>query len=538
MKKHLYFLALQILIFCGAKAQDAHLSQYFNNPVFYNPSNAGFGIENIRIAANYRSQWSSANPFKTQSVAIDKIVNHVGFGAIVVKNSAGDNGLMRLNFLGGISYRRTVDYDEKHEVAAGMQVGLLQKSFNPASMTFDNQYSYDAGFDPNASSGEVFANTKVSRPDLNFGLSYSYGIHETKIKMQPFAGVSFAHINKPKESFIEDDNVNPVKISIHGGTIIHLTKNFELKPLAIYTSQGSFSEVNIGMISSFAFPNTNTFQLGLFNRPHDALVAYAGYRINKVQLGTSYDITTSELSSVNHGNGGFEISLIYTPQGKKSGKILHKEKTPVKKKEEKPVKKIAPKPAIQQAPAIENSVPLKTEEQNAIRTVDPYIASTIAPKGNEETETKTIEKPVVKEKEAVRIKPQAGPVIKNKPIVKVEQPEIDFSNLSKLNQVFFSKNTIMYDVDNRFDIVEQVIDYMYKYPSVSLLLAGNAANTELGQKPSLGMLRARAVKDYMINSGIKDNRINTIDNKDKFPFAPGSLMQERNQRVDIFIQNR
>lgn len=38
-------------------AQDPHISQYFNVPVFYNPALSGNGIQNMRIAVDYRNQW-------------------------------------------------------------------------------------------------------------------------------------------------------------------------------------------------------------------------------------------------------------------------------------------------------------------------------------------------------------------------------------------------------------------------------------------------------------------------------------------------
>jgi type IX secretion system PorP/SprF family membrane protein len=524
MKNFLRLVSILIFTTGGTYAQDPHLSQYFNNPVFYNPANAGFNIENIRVSANYRNQWSSSNPFKTEVIAVDKIVNHVGFGAILVKNSAGESSISRLSILGTISYRRTLDNDANHEIAGGLQVGVLQKSFNPSKMTFDNQYSYDTGFDPNLSSGETFANTKVTRPDLNFGIAYSYGISNPEIKIKPFAGISFAHINKPNESFIDVDNTNPLKTTYHGGVIIPIAKNLEVKPLVIISNQGDFNEVNYGVISSFSFPNTNIFQVGIFNRQHDAVVAYAGYRINKVQIGTSYDVTTSNLSSVNHGNGGFEISLIYTPQGKKVEKILKKEK-PITPKQKKPVRKLTPPPFYSKAQRIDT--PLQTEpvKTEAVAPAQPYVATTILPKE--------------KIKPVAERKPVPEPIVaKKKAIVQTETPEVDFNSMSKLNHVLFSKNTIMYDINNRFDAIEATIDYMYKYPTSKLLLAGNADKAELAIKPTLGLLRAEAVKEYMVHKGIEESRIRTIDNKDKFPFGTGieEFSNEKNRRVDIFLQ--
>ncbi|MBK7853826.1 MAG: type IX secretion system membrane protein PorP/SprF [Bacteroidetes bacterium] len=127
MRKLLLTIISAIAVTLATHGQDAHLSQYFNHGILVNPANAGANIQNIRLTGNYRSQWSQISPFKTQSFTFDKRVNKVGFCFLVQKNSAGKTGFTRLKIGGGISYRYAFGDDEEHELAAGLQVGMLQK---------------------------------------------------------------------------------------------------------------------------------------------------------------------------------------------------------------------------------------------------------------------------------------------------------------------------------------------------------------------------------------------------------------------------
>lgn len=95
----------------------------------------------------------------------------------------------------------------------------------------------------------------------------------------------------------------------------------------------------------------------------------------------------------------------------------------------------------------------------------------------------------------------------------------------------------MYDLNSRFDVVEAAIDYMYKYPDSKVLLSGNAEGIEVSKKPTLGMLRAKAVREYMMSKGVNGERIETFDNKNLLPVSTESSEAARmmNRRVDIYL---
>lgn len=549
MRKFL-LLTFTVLSCTTLFGQDAHLSQYFNHGVLINPALAGSGIQNIRLTGNYRSQWSQLAPFKTQSVTFDKRVNRVGFCFLAQKNSAGKSGFTRLKLGGGISYRYDFGNDKNHELTVGLQVGMLQKSFNPDNLTFETQYQEDIGFDPNAPSYEVFANTKATRPYLNTGITYSYGANNPDLKVKPFAGLAISQFNKPKESFIETDNVNAIKLTATGGAGITVAEKVEVKPMAMYARQDVFSELNYGLVTSFAFDNTNTFHVGVFNRNKDAAIIYAGYQLNKLLIGTSYDVNTSQIKGATKGQGGFEISLVYTPQGKKAGKI-NKETKPVEKKNSKTPTKLTPPAEFVLAEPINKPVEATTPDLELMGERPEVTSSVLMPKTKEKLipldkliamENAAAENTTVVKENTDGLSSGVKENAKHKASQSAEENTTnvqidDLRNLTRVNSVLFSKNTVMYDLNSRFDIVESTIDYMYKYPNSRLLLAGNAETIEIKTKPTLGNARAAAVRQYMISKGINGDRIQTTDNKNLMPVSNGSDEESRimNRRVDIYL---
>ncbi|MGH2644673.1 MAG: type IX secretion system membrane protein PorP/SprF, partial [Chitinophagaceae bacterium] len=95
MKRHLtWFLFIGFLIIrLPAKAQDPHFTQFFASPLTLNPAFTGLFSGDMRVAANYRSQWSSiATPFITSTISADMgILKNVipyndiwGVGALVL----------------------------------------------------------------------------------------------------------------------------------------------------------------------------------------------------------------------------------------------------------------------------------------------------------------------------------------------------------------------------------------------------------------------------------------------------------------------
>ncbi len=291
-------------------SQDAHHTQYFNLPAYFNPAAAGHDVEHIRLTGLYRKQWPAlSTPFVTQSILFDKQVSHVGFGALINNNTSGAAGIKRMQLGGMISYRLQI---KQHQIATGVSIGFIQKSFDPSGMTFDDQYMDDAGYDAANPTAEQFAFTKVIRPDFSAGFLWTHGdIFNTR--WVPYAGASLMHINKPSEVLIEESNVNPMKTVLQAGTRFSVNEKIEIDPSVIMSMQQFSKELMFGSKAAYKFDTRTRAEGGIYIRNKESAMVYAGYQWNSMMVGISYDITTSGAVA---GPGAFEISLTYIPKAK------------------------------------------------------------------------------------------------------------------------------------------------------------------------------------------------------------------------------
>lgn len=369
-----------------ASAQDPHYTQAHRIPSWYNPAAAGHGVEHIRLTMLYRNQWSSVmSPFKTQGLFFDKQVSKVGLGANLVNNSSGDAGIRQLFLNGQISYRFAFG---KNVIASGLQVGLIQKSFDPSKMTFDDQYTPDQGANPTNPTSETFSYTKLTRPDFGGGLLWTYG-HPGKEKFYPYAGISLHHINQPKESSIEENNFIPRKLTANAGVGIVLSEAITISPMLLFAQQQFSKELIGGVLVKLPLDGRDNVEGGLLFRNKDAAALYAGYQLNNFMLGMSYDVN---LSGVTGGPGAFELTLTYIPKAKEKKELAKK-----KEKEKKSAPKAKPsttkakssvptsgsKPSVTTSVAHpktqEKTVPEKKSDSSAQKTVVTTKPSTVKP---------------------------------------------------------------------------------------------------------------------------------------------------------------
>lgn len=332
LKHILKFSLAFLMLVTSVCAQDPHFTQFHRIPTYYNPACAGQDVEHIRLTMLYRNQWASVtSPFVTQSVFFDKQVSKIGLGATLINNTSGDAGFRQFYINGTLSYRATLG---NHQFAGGVQLGLIQKSFDPSKMTFDDQYNPDQGYNSSNSTNETFSYTKLIRPDFGLGFLWTYG-QKKENSFHPYFGMSFQHINQSKETFIETTNIIPRKIVMQGGVGIHVNEQLDLIPMFMFQQQQFSKELMYGIIGKVPLQDRNHFEVGVFHRKKDAVSAYVGYQWNSYMLGASYDVNISGLSG---GQGAFEITLTYIPKAKI--KAPPKSKKEKEEKDSKPLSKL------------------------------------------------------------------------------------------------------------------------------------------------------------------------------------------------------
>ena len=90
---------LLLLMASNIQAQDAHFSQFFNNPLYINPALTGTTDE-ARLLFNYRTQWPKLpGEFVTMNVSYDQHIAEYNsnIGALISLDRAGSAALRNTN---------------------------------------------------------------------------------------------------------------------------------------------------------------------------------------------------------------------------------------------------------------------------------------------------------------------------------------------------------------------------------------------------------------------------------------------------------
>lgn len=316
---HVIMLMMALGMQVSAIAQDLHFSQYFNSPLLINPANTGFIPDgDYRLGINYRNQWASVtnNPYKTFSafgdvqLFGDRMENGwVGLGGALLRDVAGSGNLTSTRGFGSIAYHQAVGLGSL--VSAGFNVGWINKRVDFTKFTFDNQWN-GKFFDLNAPSGEGFITNQVSYFSLQAGLNYAYFPNENTYLN---AGVSVSNINRPRESFYNQEAVDtrvPVRTTVFLNGSFRAGDAWIVNPNVYVSKMGNAMEYVAGVNGQRDLSGDGNTQLilGAYYRVGDAAVPMVGFQQNSYKITFSYDATASSLSQYNAVRGGYEVSVI------------------------------------------------------------------------------------------------------------------------------------------------------------------------------------------------------------------------------------
>jgi type IX secretion system PorP/SprF family membrane protein len=320
---NLLFCIALLLATITANAQvDPHFSQYYANPLYLNPALTGvINDGDYRATAIYRNQWSNiSQPYSTTGVSADMATNSkLNLGINILNQAAGDGGYNYLNAALSLAYTG-LQLDEKgyQRIIIGMQIGLIARKFDPAKLKFGDQWIAGIGFDPTTATQEIFTKTSSTAFNTGAGIVYYSGNPDNKINV--YGGFSAANLTQPADPFMAGNKKNlPIRYTIHGGLKYSINEDASLIPNFIYMQQGNASETMVGAYLQVRANNTVDVMAGVNYRLQDAISPYAGFYINNMTVGVSYDINTSSLGKMVSGSNSVELSLTIT--GKRPNKI-------------------------------------------------------------------------------------------------------------------------------------------------------------------------------------------------------------------------
>ena len=295
---------------------DPHFTQYYVHTSWLNPALTGIFDGSYRATAIYRNQWGNvSSPYSTVGASVEGSTNKdLNLGVNLINQTAGDGGFKYTTAYANFAYTGVkFGANGYHRLVTALQVGLIQRRFNPSKLIFGDQWNPVTG--ATKPTAESFSNPTSSSFDAGAGLMYYDGTPGKKANA--FAGFSASHLTRPENKFsATGDERIPIRYTIHAGVKIAVNDMLSLTPHALFLKQGTAEEKMLGLLAQIRAAESTDLLLGMNYRYKDALSAHAGFSFKNMVLGLSYDVNTSDLGKAVSGTNSFELSLTFTGRSK------------------------------------------------------------------------------------------------------------------------------------------------------------------------------------------------------------------------------
>ena len=300
----------------GAAQTDPHFTQNYTYPMYVNPALTGSSDGDYRVSAIYRTQWGSiGNPYRTTGVSFDTRTNkNIALGVNLMNQSAGDGGFNYFNAYASVAYTGVkFGNGENHRLVFAMQAGVINRHVDQSKFKWGEQWNPITGYNQGNAITESFASTSATTLDIGTGVLYYDATPDKKANI--FGGVSFFHINKPKDPIISNQSVTlntiPLRYTAHAGVSFNLSDKVSVVPHALYMRQGSAKETTMGVYVQKNINEETDLMIGGYYRFKDAIAPFVGVDWRNLLIGLSYDVNTSKLGAMTRNVNSFELSLSY-----------------------------------------------------------------------------------------------------------------------------------------------------------------------------------------------------------------------------------
>ena len=314
-------------------AQDPSFSQFFSSPLNVNPALTANINADWRMISNYRDQWiGPASPYVTGTVSFDtKVMQHktpdniennfMGVGGMLMFDHAMSGVVQStyasLNLSYNIKISETDRYRERLAIGFGAIYGHRRIDYN--RVNFEEQFN-GFGFNKNMPTGESSLSNMKPYFSGSTGITYTATTEKTNFDI----GVAAFHFNKPKQTFLKDDNqFLPMRKVAHTNFEMFTDKRTVINANAIYQYQKKASYFSVGgAVGYYVTDNAESLiTAGLWYWSKNALIPYVGLGYKNFQVGLSYDLTISKLNDAARRPNSWELSLILRGVRKPSGVI-------------------------------------------------------------------------------------------------------------------------------------------------------------------------------------------------------------------------
>lgn len=317
LKKILFAITCTLLLVFCACAQDIHFSQFFDAPLWRNPSLAGIFTGDVRVQTVYRDQWNTiTDAYKTTSLnaevkmPVGKGNDFVTAGMQLLYDKAGTTSWVSAHVLPALNYHKSVSAERNQYLSLGFMGGWVQRRFDASKATTNSQYD-------NGGLGENFRSTSYNYLDGSVGMSFNSDFAYNSPNNY-FIGAAYHHFTKPPGSFYNNGGARvPPKWVFSAGLKFGVSDYAFMTIQADQSFQAGFNESIGGALYGLKLgddPENPAYIIsaGAFLRWNDALIPVLKLDYRPLAVSFSYDVNISKLKPSSYGRGGFEISISYT----------------------------------------------------------------------------------------------------------------------------------------------------------------------------------------------------------------------------------
>lgn len=314
MKRVFILLFVSLYVVSVHAQQDPQFSQSMFNMMMYNPGYVGSKNAICATALN-RQQWIGLDGAPVSSVFAASSpfrlfgASH-GAGLHILSDEIGFETNLSIN--AAYAYRMNV---WEGSLGIGLGFGLINSSLEAEWFIPSGSSHTPASGDPSIPAGNESALT----------MDFSAGIYYNTEDL--YVGFSSTHINEPGVEYTPD--ARPF-LSRHyyltaGYNIYLKNPSYNARPTLFIQSDGVMTQLSLGGIIEYQ----NKIWGGIYYRFGSALIGMAGMELfNGVNIGYSYDFSTTAISSHNKGTHEFMLSYCFdlgmdrSPQRYRSIRIL------------------------------------------------------------------------------------------------------------------------------------------------------------------------------------------------------------------------
>jgi type IX secretion system PorP/SprF family membrane protein len=309
-----------------AQSQDVHLTQYYTSNISLNPAYTGNYFGDLRLVANYRSQWGQVStPIKTNFFSIEKRLlkrfpDEIGVGALFVNDAVSSYNLHTNKIIFSGSYQR--EYN-KNVIRVGLQMGFVFRSINLGpQQTFPDQWNYPQGkYDPNLPNGETNIQNTRFYGNTSIGAAWTRRFGKAKVS----AGYAMFNLNRPRDGFVAASKGLPFRHVFNTSVVYSLSAKTNLIPHVLYMRTARATDFIGGTNVTYMMKENVGVLFGAGYRGStlnsDAVIATTGLIYNRLQFGLSWDFTVSKLNQYAKSKSAWEVMITYTTPSRISGKI-------------------------------------------------------------------------------------------------------------------------------------------------------------------------------------------------------------------------